>query len=775
MYGSLGDNPRLRVCSLTFGLAHFWGGKKMKNVLKWAAVLLALLTTIVMVACRGVNEEIEDGKTDTAEETEATQTEVPQTEESQTEAETESATTDTEESATIESETKEPETEGPTYSEGLDFAYHYDGYWSVSGIGSCTDKDIVVPEKTPVGEPVTRIDDAAFRGCSNLTSIKIPEGVTHIGYQAFAGCEGLASIEIPDSVTDISTGAFRGCTNLTGIKIPNGVTTIMFNVFLGCSSLTSIEIPGSVTVIEDQAFSECTGLTSVRLSDSLTSIGYEAFYKCTSLESIQIPDSVTSIETSVFAGCSSLSNIQVGDGNPMYHDDGNCVIETATQTLVIGCKSSVIPTDGSVTSIGAVAFFRCESLESIVIPDTVTSIGNYAFGNCTGLKNIELPSSVTKLDYGAFKGCTALTSITLHDNITQIDEEAFLDCTGLATLTVGKGLQSIGHGAFNGCSNLSSIEVSDENPVYHSAGNCIIITENKELIVGCKTSRIPADGSVTRIKTNAFRGCSSLTSIEIPNTVTHIGFAAFFGCSGLESIVIPDSVIGIGDTAFSNCDSLTSIKVADGNPVYYDDGNCIIEASSKTLIAGCKSSTIPKDGSVTGIGPFAFHGCNMLTSITIPDSITTIGEGAFDACDNLTSITLGKGVTSIYAYPFGDTDNISSITVAEGNPVYHAEGNCLIETATQTVIVGWKTSKIPANDSVTAIGELAFYGYDDLTTIEIPVNVTRIDRMAFAYCSNLTSITFAGTREQWDDIIKGEDWCMETGNFTVHCTDGDIY
>lgn len=139
----------------------------------------------------------------------------------------------------------------------------------------------------------------------------------------------------------------------------------------------------------------------------------------------------------------------------------------------------------------------------------------------------------------------------------------------------------------------------------------------------------------------------------IPNDVTRIGRGAFYGCSGLTSITIPDSVTSIGEAAFAACTNLTSITVSAGNSVYHSADNCIIETATKTLIAaGCNTSIIPDDGSVTSIGVGAFAYCTRLTSIRIPDSVTSIGNCAFYNCSGLTSITIPDSVTSIGSYAF---------------------------------------------------------------------------------------------------------------------------
>ena len=208
------------------------------------------------------------------------------------------------------------------------------------------------------------------------------------------------------SVTSIGDGAFNGCTSLTNITIPSSVTSIGNSAFWGCSSLASITIPEGVTSIGDYAFSSCS-----------------------SLESIEIPDSVTSIGSGAFSSCSELEAIIVEEGNTVYHSDGNCLIETASGTLIVGCKNSVMPTDGSVTSIGESAFSGCSGLTSIAIPNSVTSIGNSAFYGCSSLTSIEIPDSVTSIGGQAFDGCSGLETVTINVYIyTSVESQSSCGC-----------------------------------------------------------------------------------------------------------------------------------------------------------------------------------------------------------------------------------------------------------------------------------------------------------------------------------------------------------
>ena len=343
------------------------------------------------------------------------------------------------------------------FSQDLQFTLSPSGTsYIISEIGSCVDSDIVIPANYK-GNPVTSINYNAFYHCSGLTSIKIGNNVTSIGSSAFGGCSGLTSITIPDSVTSIGSYTFSGCSGLTSIAIPDSVTSIGDSAFSGCSGLTSITIPDSITSIGNSAFGYCSGLTSITIPDSITSIGDSAFSGCSGLTSITIPDRVTSIGEDAFGWCCDLVNINVSSKNSKYHSQGNCIIETATKVLVVGCKNSIIPNDGSVTSIGNSAFSGCSGLTSIAIPDSVTSIGNSAFSGCGGLTSITIPDGVTSISKWAFYNCSGLTSITIGNCVTSIGNSAFSGCSGLTSITIPDGVASISKWAFYNCSGLKIV------------------------------------------------------------------------------------------------------------------------------------------------------------------------------------------------------------------------------------------------------------------------------------------------------------------------------
>ena len=406
-------------------------------------------------------------------------------------------------------------------------------------IGSAEKVDI--PKKIN-GKSVTKIEWFAFRECTRLTSVAIPDSVTSIGDCAFESCKSLKSITIPNSVTEICDGAFIGCESLTNITIPGSVTSIGNSTFGGCTSLTVINVAAG-----NQNYVSVNGVLYNKGKTEL--ICHPAEKKG---NNYKILDSVTSIGSSAFSGCASL-------------------------------KSITIPS--SVTSIGRSAFRGCASLKSITIPSSVTKIGWYAFKGCTSLTSIAIPDSVTEMGWEVFDGCKSLTSIVLPDSLTEIGDSTFRNCERLTSITIPDGVRSIGKYAFQNCRNLTSITIPDG---VTSIG-CHAFQDCKSL------ASITIPGNVTEIEWYAFKGCTSITSIAIPNGVTNIDEGTFENCTNLTSITIPNGVLSIENNAFQNCKSLTSITIPDctasiGNSVFL---NC------DSLV----SITIP--GSVTNIGDYS--------------------------------------------------------------------------------------------------------------------------------------------------------------------------
>ena len=643
---------------------------------------------------------------------------------------------------------------------------------------------VVIPEKVYDGSKeltVTSIGSSAFSGCSGLTSVTIPSSVTSIGVYAFSGCSSLSSVTIPESVTSIGDWAFYNCSGLSSVTIPSSVTNIGSAVFYNCSSLTSVTIPEGVTNIGDRAFYNCSVLTSVIIPEGVTNIGVYAFYNCSGLSSVTIPESVTSIDnwafsgcsglTSVsipssvtsigayaFSGCSGLTSISVSSGNTIYDSRDNCnaIIETATNTLIKGCKNSVIPS--SVTGVGEGAFCNCSSLTSVTIPSSVTSIGIYAFSGCSGLASVTIPSSVTSIRDGAFSYCSSLTSVTIPSSVTSVGVKVFDGCSGLMSVTFEGEVSSILSSC--GIPTTVLIYVPQGTKKYYQTklGTSYAIYEVNELYVyndvyyqldkNNHTAKVAGvydktsdefwlseqfrlggiNYTVIAIGDNAFCKCKNITDINIPETVSSIGSSAFSGCSSLTSVTIPESVSSIGSSAFSGCSGLTSV-------------------------------TIPS--SVASLGNYAFDGCSDLTSVTIEEGVASLGNYAFRNCSGLTSVTIPSSVTSIGEYAFHNCTNLIKVIVPDiaawcgigfacsgANPLSYAHHLYSDENTEITDLT------IP--EGVTSIGSYAFSGCSGLTGVTIPEGVTSIGNEAFYGCIGLTGVTIpSSVASLGDDAFFG--------------------
>ena len=646
-----------------------------------------------------------------------------------------------------------------------------------------------------IPDSVTSIGNYAFSNCGSLTSVEIGNGVTSIGSSAFSGCIGLTNITIPDSVSSVGSSAFYNCSSLTNVYIselkawlnidfynkssnplyyagklyindnlitdlvvPDDITNIGSNAFFGCNSLTSVTIPNSVTSIEDSAFDSCSSLANVMILDSVMSIGEYAFFNCSSLTSVSLGNSVMSIGEYAFYNCSNLKSVTIPD---------------------------------SVTSIGSYAFYGCNRLESIILPfvgETLNSTGyRGVFGYIFGYIRVEsystkfdnavcqyisygsdltptshyyhyyIPKSLktVKINGGtfwssAFRNCSGLTSVTISDSVTSIGESAFYGCTGLTSITIPDKVTSIGKSAFSGCTGLTSITIPDK---------------------------------VTSIGESAFSVCTGLTSITIPDKVTSIGKSAFYGCNRLESIELPfvggsptavdeKSVFGFIFGYTITDSSLTESADAVYQYYYYDSLDRTAYYYHYYIPKSLKTVKI-NGGS---IGSNAFYNCSNLTSITIPNNVTSIGDSAFEYCSNLTSITIPNSVTSIgddafeYCYRLAEVYNLSKLNIVKNTtnngyigyyaldiytdintPSKLSEDNngFVIHTADsgEKILIGYFGSKtsITIPDSVTGIGDYAFYDCSSLTNVTIPNRVTSIGDYAFYDCSSLMSVTIGNS------------------------------
>ena len=704
-----------------------------------------------------------------------------------------------------------------------------------------------IQTKYDIPESVKTIGESTFIGCNNLTTVTIPEGVVDISQYAFQSCKSLESISIPGSVKSIGYGAFAYCYNLKSVTMSEGLETIDRIAFEGCSSLISVTIPSSVTSIGDEAFlyvnnivnlsdvtstggaNSCTfgkdfkfskdGKTIIEyygsdgvvyIPSTVTTIGENAFQNHTEIESVYIPNSVESIGADAFAGCTGLISIEIPESvtnmardvfgevdtyvvrdGIRYHVRSIYGVEVVKKSDVNGYSGNVVIPESisiggntyEVTSIGEEAFYNCNNLMSVIIPNTITTIGYQAFAGCKNLKSIEIPNTVTTIGIWTF-GNSGLQSFTIPPSVASIGESAFYGCKDLTSIDISNSVKSIGSNAF-AYSGLKSVYIANSvtyvDPMAFYGCNIKTLNYNTNAVnsqfahnSSLKTVNI--GDLVTEIAFCAFQNCTYLTKVNIGKSVEKIGDYAFKGCSSLSSIDIPESVEYIGEGAFEG--TKVNLKQENGNEdVLYEirDGAAVV-TGYKSAISGKVTipSTVTIDGTqyeVVGIAANAFSGCQTIESVTIGDLVETIGECAFCNCHSIREVIIGKSVETIGNKAFRGCHKLRSVEVpsqvssigedaflyvknvdyyggADGAPWSALtlngtkDGDFIYSDAQMTNLTAYigdgGFAVIPKG--VTSIGFMSFFESDNLESVSIPNTVTSIGGSAFANCFSLKTI-----------------------------------
>lgn len=711
-------------------------------------------------------------------------------------------------------------------------------------IGGSAFKDCAFITSVTLPEKLLSIGNYAFSGCMGLTEIVIPDSVTTIGSYAFSGCTGLTEIVIPDSVTTIGSYAFSGCTGLTRVVLPAGLTAIPDWCFNNCEKLPGIAIPETVTSIGSCAFRYCSALTAITLPQGLQTLGANAFLYCENLPYVDVPDTlesagycIASDTTQLRCSIGSSAAYTLSKNGTSFYDDGYKLRYTYADrdgsvtglalNKYAGTEAEVRVPDGvteligwccvgnnkvtsvalpeSVVKIGEVAFYKCKNLSSVTLPQGIVEIGDSAFAECPKLTVIDIPDGLQKAAWlaeddvrlrcsfgssaafalskggnnfcagdfqmrylfddegnrnglrlnkylgtdaevtvpeevtetgSAFSGCATVTKITLPAGLTNLKNSAFSDCTALREIVIPESVTSIGESAFDGCASLIEIRLP--------AGITEIPTA---LFSGCKAlSAASIPEGVVSIGSGAFRNCASLTELALPQGLKKIGSNAFIGCKSLTYIEIPDGVETVEyfiaeSTIQLRCaiGSSAAVAVSRSNDGFYSDdlylrytfdGDGVQNGLTLMKYIGASSEVIVPDG-VTKLQYSTFSECRqLLTRVVLPDGLLSIPESLLNNCTNLKEVVIPESVTTIGNHAFFGCASLEKINLPAG-----------LTEISQSLLGGCTAlSEITIPDGVTAIGDSAFQKCASLTEIVLPQGLRRIDGEAFFGCTGLSYI-----------------------------------
>lgn len=624
----------------------------------------------------------------------------------------------------------------------------------------------------------------------------------------------IESITLPKNISEIGSYAFSDCAKLANVYY-EGTLVDWCNINFGSGSANPLS-HGANLYIGDEL------VTELVLPDTVTSIGDYAFYGCSSLTNVAISKNVTNINSSIFYGCNNLEQITVDSDNTVYTGNENCLIETASKTLIRAGKNAVIPDDGSVTAIGIHAF--CDMRTTITVPECISVLYRRAF-NFPLLKEINFNAVSCSYDnddygfsyYSPFYNAGANSDgikVVIGKNVKVIPSYLFQsndygESFTLNLLSIkfeeGSSIETISYDAWGNCDNLQYNEYdnalylgSDTNPYLAlikakstditscniNANTKIICSSAFNYCSGLATITIP--DSVTSIGSSAFYCCRNLTNVTIPNSVISIGSRAFEDCSSFTVITIPNSVVNIGKDAFSGNNALTIYCETASKQSHWDEswnGSCPVVwdcnnnnvASNGNIYAVIDGIRyVLKDNIVMLVGqPSNINVVNIPSSVSydgVKYTVTSISSSAFNGCGNLTSITIPGSVTNIYSKAFVGCNNLVNINYSGtietwceikglGNLMEYGADNKAFSLNGKTV------TEIVIPDTVTAIPSYAFCK-TNITRVTIAENIrVGISYRAFWNCSSLTIITI-GNGVTYIDISAFEG-CRNLTNVTI--------
>ncbi len=581
-------------------------------------------------------------------------------------------------------------------------------------------------EFVSIGASVETIEDGAFDYCTNLAEFVVSPD--NPNYDSRDDCKALietatnifvkggVNSQIPTSVVAIAARAFSFNKRLGSVYIPENIKEIGEEVFFRCENLESAVIDGELLSIPNRTFRECIRLSTLKLPESLQVIGSEAFFECNSLQHVTIPDNVTTISDKAFGGvyfyndnyepstliehkkipnkmssvsigasvvtldgafdfCTNLTEVTVSPENPKYdsRDNCNCIIETATNTLVKGTGHSVVPV--SVVSIAPRAFIRCHTLESITIPEGVKSIGENAFYECLGLKQMNYNAIDCAFDANQYYYAEYWFFKYDYDLLYQSFGEGawspftYLQCRSFfegpeaetsvypVTVTIGPKVESLPSYLLNDQSSLTAVSLP---PTLKSIGNYALANTSIESL------SIPQNVQV--IGAYAFWK-TPLASIVLPNSLQILGDYAL-AATGIKRVSLPASVVSLGLGVFANAPLTRLISNREYPPYCAVDMGKGIHSLSNLDYDLCELC-VPSGSVDIYRSAFPWNLFqNMVQIIEGPKSCDLNGDGVVDISDLNIVINwmLGKGDTNV-TFVQADVSDDGNVDISDINMV----------------------------------------------------------------------------------------------------------
>lgn len=574
-----------------------------------------------------------------------------------------------------------------------------------------------------IGNTVESLGKSAFYYCWKTTSVNFESNsnLKEIGEYCFYCMDKLSKITLPPTVEKIGKYAFSGIGDSSfqsyGATVSFGNNNVLktieeYTFYDVC--MYNMVIPDSVTTIETSGFNGYFSSFTFGENSQLTAVK-ERGLSIRGATSLTLPKTLIDIHPRALDGTYNLTTLAVQTGNPKYHSQGNCVIDTAEKILFAGCQSSIIPSDGSVTKIGERAFYDQRYLKDINIPATITEIGEdafYSFGS--NAYSYSIPTYVRTPDLAAWCNID-FSNITSNPfgALSYHKIDFIVNGENLTTFSAPEGITRLKpyvfyNSPFTSADLTGITEINDYAMAY----------------CGSLTSVIFDDG-LKNIGNGGFYSCKVLPEINLPEGLETIGDSAFCGCNQLTTLTIPSSVISVGKEAFKTCNGFTELEFTHG--IEFGDG----------CFYGCTGLTTLKIAGGTTIGKECFYKCSGLTDVWFSGPVS-VKTSAFFNCSNLTNLY----VSSLEDWMMSDFESgISASNIYFNN-----------ETLT-SLLVPQQCTRIPSysfansnmieevvcHEGVESIGERAFYSADNLTRVEL-ANVKEIESNAFYYCSGLSQI-----------------------------------